>query len=73
MTEIHEYNLALRAVGRESEMCSPSIVVSLGTGLIPVTQLKEIDVFRPESIWDATKLVAGISSLGTLLVDQVDF
>ncbi|KAF2880119.1 hypothetical protein ILUMI_26054 [Ignelater luminosus] len=70
LTEIHEYNLALRAVGRESDMCSLSIVVSLGTGLIPVTQLKEIDVFRPESIWDATKLVAGISSLGTLLVDQ---
>lgn len=71
LTEIQEYNLALRATGRESEVTPVSIVVSLGTGLIPVTQLKDIDVFRPEKLWDTTKLVMGISALGTLLVDQV--
>ncbi|KAF5307036.1 hypothetical protein FQR65_LT07179 [Abscondita terminalis] len=70
LTEIHEYNLALRATGRENESAPLSIVVSLGTGLIPVTQLQGIDVFRPESIWDTTRLVMGFSSLGTLLVDQ---
>jgi hypothetical protein len=44
--------------------------VSLGTGLPPVTELKEIDVFRPDSIWDTAKLAYGISAIGNLLVDQ---
>lgn len=39
-------------------------MVSLGTGLIPVTELKEIDVFRPDSIWDTAKLAYGISAIG---------
>ncbi|PSN56990.1 hypothetical protein C0J52_04240 [Blattella germanica] len=57
LTEIHEYNLALKAVGRSAEVR-------------PVTVLKEIDVFRPESLWDTARLAIGISALGTLLVDQ---
>ncbi|KAK0161672.1 hypothetical protein PV327_008091 [Microctonus hyperodae] len=70
MTEIHEYNSALIALGRSNETTPISLVVSLGTGAIPVTPLKDIDVFRPESIWDAMKLGMGISALGNLLVDQ---
>lgn len=71
MTEIHEYNLALKAIGREKEAISLSLVVSLGTGIIPTTYaLNEIDVFRPESLWDTAKLAFGMSALGTLLVDQ---
>lgn len=71
LTEIYEYNTALRASGREKDETPVTVVVSLGTGLIPVTQLKDIDIFRPEKIWDSAKLMMGISSLGTLLVDQV--
>lgn len=41
-----------------------SAVVSLGTGMIPVTELKEIDVFRPDSLFDAAKLAYGISAIG---------
>jgi len=71
MTEIHEYNLALKATGREKEMVPLSLVVSLGTGLTPTTYtMNEIDVFRPESLFDTAKLAFGISALGTLLVDQ---
>ncbi|KAG5870723.1 hypothetical protein JTB14_017056 [Gonioctena quinquepunctata] len=70
LTEIHEHTLALKAKGRVKEAAPVSVVVSLGTGLVPVTEIKGIDVFRPESIWDSAKLVIGISSLGTLLVDQ---
>ncbi|KAL5289787.1 PLA2G6 family protein [Megaselia abdita] len=66
MTEIHEYNMALKSVGRDEEAIPISCVVSLGTGLIPVTELKEIDVFRPESIWDTAKLAYGISAIGKL-------
>jgi hypothetical protein len=39
MTEIHEYNLALQADGRTSEVNPLTVVVSIGTGLIPVTQV----------------------------------
>ncbi|XP_055625339.1 85/88 kDa calcium-independent phospholipase A2 isoform X2 [Toxorhynchites rutilus septentrionalis] len=70
MTEIHEYNMALRSVGRDAEVVPLSIVVSLGTGLIPVTELKDIDVFRPDSIWATAKVAYGISAIGNLLVDQ---
>lgn len=70
MTEIHEYNLALNAAQRGEEMTPLSLVVSVGTGAVPVSPLKDIDVFRPESLWDTVKLGMGISALGTLLVDQ---
>ncbi|XP_035912464.1 85/88 kDa calcium-independent phospholipase A2 isoform X3 [Anopheles stephensi] len=70
MTEIHELNAALHYVGRASEVVPVSVVVSLGTGLIPVVDLKEIDVFRPDNLWDTAKLAYGISTISTLLVDQ---
>lgn len=41
------------------------MVVSLGTGMVPVSELKEIDVFRPDSFFDAAKLAYGISAIGT--------
>lgn len=70
MTEIHEYNMALLSVNRRNEAVPVSSVVALGTGLPPVTELKEIDVFRPDNIWDTAKLAYGISAIGNLLVDQ---
>ena len=70
MTEIHEYNMALHSLNRKNESVPVSMVVSLGTGHPPCTELKEIDVFRPESIWDTAKLAYGISAIGNLLVDQ---
>ena len=70
MTEIHEYNLALKASGREQEAVPLSLVVSLGTGLPPTTQLRDIDTFLPESLWGTAKLAMGISILADLLVDQ---
>lgn len=70
MTEIHEHNLALQAVGRGDEVKPVTLVVSIGTGLVPVSVLKEIDLFRPESVWDTARLAIGISAIGNLLVDQ---
>lgn len=71
MTEIHEHCLALEAVGREHEKSPLSVVVSLGTGSIPVLPIKEIDVYRPTNIFDGIKIYSGMTTLGTLLVDQV--
>lgn len=72
MTEIHELNMALHSVGRRDEIVPMSIVVSLGTGLIPVTELKGIDVFKPESIFDAYKLAHGISAIGKNTMRRVN-
>lgn len=68
MTEIHEYNMALHSVNRKSEIVPVSVVVSLGTGLIPVTELKGIDIFRPESILDMVKLTQGASAIGKITI-----
>ncbi|XP_052862024.1 85/88 kDa calcium-independent phospholipase A2 [Anopheles cruzii] len=70
MTEIHELNAALHYTGRSAEAVPVSVVVSLGTGLTPVVDLKEIDVYRPGGIWDTAKVAYGISTISTLLVDQ---
>lgn len=71
LTEIQEYCLALKAVNRESEAAPVSLVVSIGTGHIPVSVIKNMDMYRPDSIYDNAKLVLGINTLGTLIVDQV--
>lgn len=39
LSEIEEYNLALYKTNRVLEMCDPSVVVSAGTGCIPVTEV----------------------------------
>ncbi|XP_019877346.2 85/88 kDa calcium-independent phospholipase A2 isoform X2 [Aethina tumida] len=70
LTEIHEHCIALKAVGRDEEAAPVSVVVSLGTGQIPTTQIRETDSFKFESIWDSAKLVMGISGLFGLIVDQ---
>ncbi|KAI5637886.1 ankyrin repeats (many copies) domain-containing protein [Phthorimaea operculella] len=72
LTELAELRLALRATGQEEQakMTNLKVVVSCGTGLIPVTKLKDIDVFKPESIWDTARLALGLTAIGSLLVDQ---
>jgi len=45
MTEIHELNLALKAVGREKEVKPLYLVVSVGTGEIPLTPVRNLFCF----------------------------
>lgn len=70
LTEIHEYNTALKVLGRHDEVKPPAVVVSIGTGLIPLRQLAAIDIFRPGNMWDTARLAMGMSFLATLIVDQ---
>ncbi|CAH1738202.1 unnamed protein product [Aphis gossypii] len=70
LTEIEEYNLALYKTNRADEMHDPSLVVSVGTGSIPVTEVKNLDIFKPSSVSDSLRLVFGFSALGLLLIDQ---
>nr|ATU31391.1 calcium-independent cellular PLA2 [Plodia interpunctella] len=73
LTELAEVHLALTATGQheEAKKANLKVVVSCGTGLIPVTKLKDFDVFKPESLWDTARLAWGLSAIGGLLVDQV--
>lgn len=56
MTEIHEYNLALEATERSSEIVPLSLVVSVGTGLIPMSPLQNVDIHKPEGLFDTAKI-----------------
>lgn len=72
LTELIELNQALTATGQHeaAKETNLKVVVSCGTGSIPVTKIKDFDVFKPESLWDTARLAWGISAIGSLLVDQ---
>lgn len=67
LTDIHKYNRSVRGVKGNSF----GLVVSLGTGVPPPVYVPSFDVFKPESIWEATNVLMGARALGELLVDQV--
>lgn len=68
LTDIHKYNHSVRGGDKTSSF---GLVVSLGTGVPPPVHVPSFDVFKPESIWDATNVLMGARALGELLVDQV--
>jgi len=70
MTEIHERNCALRAVGRVNDVQEIGVVVSLGTGDPPVEKVDSIDVFMPDSVMQLSQLYMGIGAMSRLLIDQ---
>lgn len=47
------------------------MVVSLGTGRVPVKAVDVCDVYRPEGVFDLAKVVSGAKNLAELFVDQV--
>ncbi|XP_016150726.1 85/88 kDa calcium-independent phospholipase A2-like [Sinocyclocheilus grahami] len=69
MSEIHQYNKALKAQGRESEVCRLGVVVSLGTGKPPQVVVNSVDVFRPSNPLELAKSFVGVRELGKMLVD----
>ncbi|KOB73677.1 putative phospholipase A2, group VI [Operophtera brumata] len=72
LTELAELRLAYKATGQVEAAAKTNlrVVVSCGTGNNPVTRVKDFDVFKPESLWDAARLAWGVSAIGNLLVDQ---
>ncbi|XP_048248074.1 85/88 kDa calcium-independent phospholipase A2-like [Haliotis rufescens] len=70
LTEIHEYNLGLKQNNEGHQVRPLGCVVSLGTGRVPQNVVQNVDVFRPEGLFDAAKAVMGVSSLGNLVIDQ---
>lgn len=71
MTEICEYNEALKATGQEEKMQPLEVVVSLGTGKIPVVPVTVIDMLHMGTgILGAAKMAFGAKALGQLIIDQ---
>ncbi|CAG2120950.1 unnamed protein product, partial [Medioppia subpectinata] len=70
LTEIHSINRALNVMNRKSEELNLDIVVSLGTGAIPIKQGQVIDICRPDSIMGVTKTLFSTSALLQLLIEQ---
>lgn len=71
LTEIMYNNAALDATCRSKEKVSPAVVVSLGTGAPPQTDITIIDVHRPDTLVGIAKMAFIATNLGQLLVDQV--
>ncbi|XP_042083333.1 85/88 kDa calcium-independent phospholipase A2 isoform X2 [Haplochromis burtoni] len=69
MTEVHQYNKALKAEGREKDLKKLGIVVSLGTGKPPQVVVSSVDVFRPSNPLELAKSFVGAKELGKMLVD----
>uniref|UniRef100_A0A3B5K1S8 phospholipase A2 n=1 Tax=Takifugu rubripes TaxID=31033 RepID=A0A3B5K1S8_TAKRU len=67
MSEIHQYNKALK--GREKETKKLGVVVSLGTGKPPQMAVTSVDVFRPSNPLEFAKSILGAKELGKMLVD----
>ncbi|XP_035824061.1 85/88 kDa calcium-independent phospholipase A2 isoform X2 [Aplysia californica] len=70
LTEVHEYNMGLKMLGRSGEARQMGCVISLGCGRPPCEEVKNMDVFLPGGIMDVYKAVAGATALGRLMVDQ---
>uniref|UniRef100_A0A671TD31 phospholipase A2 n=1 Tax=Sinocyclocheilus anshuiensis TaxID=1608454 RepID=A0A671TD31_9TELE len=64
MSEIHQYNKALKA-----QVCRLGVVVSLGTGKPPQVAVNSVDVFRPSNPLELAKSFVGVRELGKMLVD----
>ncbi|KAL7635672.1 UNVERIFIED_CONTAM: hypothetical protein RMT77_013489 [Armadillidium vulgare] len=70
LTEVTEYNAALKALSRVDEIETVNVVVSVGTGKSPVSKVNAIDVFRPESFFKTIQMAFGLSNMAKLLIDQ---
>jgi len=49
------------------------VVVSLGTGRLPIKAVNVCDVYRPEGVFDIANVVFGAKNLAELFVDQVNW
>ncbi|KAF5394933.1 Calcium-independent phospholipase A2 [Paragonimus heterotremus] len=67
LTELQEMNMAQRL---QNKRVTPlSVVVSLGTGRMPVEPIETVDVFRPQSLMETFRSAMGFSSLGRIVVE----
>lgn len=71
MTEIIEYNEALKATGQEDHVEPMKVIVSVGTGKVPAVPVTVIDMLHMGTgVLGAAKMALGAKSLLQLIVDQ---
>ena len=51
LTEIAEYNLALRSADRADEVIEPEVMLSLGTGVPPIRKVSKISNHHSRHVW----------------------
>ncbi|CAH8669708.1 unnamed protein product [Dicrocoelium dendriticum] len=67
LTELQEMHMAQQL---QNKPVTPlAVVVSLGTGRMPVEPIETVDVFRPQSLMDTFRSAMGFSSLGRIIVE----
>ncbi|CAG0917045.1 unnamed protein product [Notodromas monacha] len=74
LTEIWQHNMVMGLVGRKEEQVQISCVVSLGTGMKPITAMEQCaDAFFPDSlsIFTATKAYQSAQALFKVLVEEM--
>lgn len=69
LTEIGEWNMALKKAGREDEVFTPTVVVSLGCGKPPVESVENVDLAFP-SMLELRKGFQAMYNMFNLLVEQ---
>ncbi|KAK3864297.1 hypothetical protein Pcinc_030012 [Petrolisthes cinctipes] len=69
LTEIEEWNIAVRAKGREEEVFTPSVIVSLGCGKPPVMLVDTVDIAMP-SLLEVRRGLQAMYNLFNVLVEQ---
>lgn len=69
LTEIEEWNMAVRSKGRHEDLFVPTVVVSLGCGKAPLAKVENIDVVVP-SLLDMRRGLQAVYNLFNLLVDS---
>ncbi|XP_070580941.1 85/88 kDa calcium-independent phospholipase A2-like [Ptychodera flava] len=71
LTEIHEYNMHLKQQGLDEMVRKLGVVISLGTGKIPIKKVGRVDVFWGDGIIDTAKSLFGIKNLAEIMLEQV--
>ncbi|XP_054168367.1 85/88 kDa calcium-independent phospholipase A2-like [Oppia nitens] len=70
LSEICSLNKAFSVMNRKSSELNVDLVVSLGTGAIPIKQMPIIDICRPDTFMGVAKTVFSANSLVQLLIEQ---
>ena len=72
LTEIAEYNLALRSADRADEVIEPEVMLSLGTGVPPIRKVSKISNHHCRHVWILCEISLTKSSQNIILFLSTD-
>ena len=61
----------MSAQGEGHNVKNVHVVVSLGTGRMPITPVEHSDIYRPEGLLDLFRIGKGVKNLGSMMVEAV--